>query len=39
MICAMPQSLTKIILHVVFQHENRDAWLDPDVRPRMHARP
>ena len=34
---AMPQSLSKVILHVIFSTKNREAWLDSNVRPRMHA--
>jgi len=33
----MPQSLSKVILHIVFSTRNREPWLDSDVRPRMHA--
>jgi REP element-mobilizing transposase RayT len=33
----MPQSLSKVILHVIFSTKNREAWLDSDVRLRMHA--
>ena len=33
----MPQSLSKVILHIIFSTKNREAWLDSDVRPRMHA--
>ena len=33
----MPQSLSKVILHIVFSTKNREPWLDSDVRPRMHA--
>ncbi len=34
---AMPQSLSKVILHVIFSTKNREPWLDSNVRPRMHA--
>jgi len=37
MIGGMPQSLSKVILHISFSTKNREAWLDPSVRPRMHA--
>jgi REP element-mobilizing transposase RayT len=37
MIGGMPQSLSKVILHISFSTKNREAWLDPNVRPRMHA--
>jgi REP element-mobilizing transposase RayT len=33
----MPQSLSKVILHIVFTTKNREPWLDLDVRPRMYA--
>jgi putative transposase len=34
---AMPQSLSKVIVHIIFSTKDRVAWLDRDVRPRMHA--
>jgi REP element-mobilizing transposase RayT len=37
MIRAMPQSLSKVILQIIFSTKNRDPWLDANVRPRMHA--
>jgi REP element-mobilizing transposase RayT len=37
MIGAMPQSLSKVILHIIFSAKNREPWLDSNVRPRMHA--
>ena len=33
----MPQSLSKVILHIIFSTKNREPWLGPKVRPRMHA--
>ena len=33
----MPQSLSKVIIHIIFSTKDREAWLDRDVRPRMHA--
>ena len=33
----MPQSLSKVILHIVFSTKYREPWLDSHVRPRMHA--
>jgi len=33
----MPQSLSQVILHVVFSTKDRRPWLDPAIRPRMHA--
>jgi putative transposase len=35
--CAMPQSLSKVIIHIVFSTKNREPWLDSAIRPRMHA--
>jgi putative transposase len=37
MIAAMPQSLSKVILHIIFSTKNREPWLDSGVRLRMHA--
>jgi len=37
MIRAMPQSLSKVILHIIFSTKNREPWLDANGRPRMHA--
>lgn len=34
---AMPQSLSKVILHIIFSTKNREPWLESKVRPRMHA--
>ena len=33
----MPQSLSKVILHIIFSTKNREPWLESNVRPRMHA--
>jgi putative transposase len=33
----MPQSLSKVILHIIFSTKDREPWLGSDVRPRMHA--
>jgi putative transposase len=33
----MPQSLSQVILHIVFSTKDRRPWLDPAMRPRMHA--
>jgi putative transposase len=33
----MPQSLSKVIVHVIFSTKNREPWLDRDMRPRIHA--
>ena len=37
MIDAMPQSLSRVILHIIFSTKDREPWLDSNVRPRMHA--
>jgi len=34
---AMPQSLSKVIIHIIFSTRDREPWLDRDVRPRVHA--
>jgi putative transposase len=33
----MAQSLSKVLLHIIFSTKNREPWLDSKVRPRMHA--
>jgi REP element-mobilizing transposase RayT len=33
----MAQSLSKVILHIVFSTKDREPWLGSDVRSRMHA--
>ena len=33
----MPQSLSKVILHIVFSTKDRELWLTSEVRARMHA--
>jgi len=33
----MPLSLTKMYAHLIFSTKNRAAFLDADVRPRVHA--
>jgi len=34
----MPQSLSKVILHIIFSTKNRESWLESHVRPtRVHA--
>ena len=33
----MPQSLSKVILHIIFSTKNREPWFDSKVRSRMHA--
>ena len=33
----MPQSLSRVIVHLIFSTKDRHPWLGPDARPRMHA--
>ena len=33
----MPQSLSRVIVHIIFSTKDREPWLGSDVRPRMHA--
>jgi len=33
----MPQSLSQVIIHIVFSTKGREPWLDSVIRPRMHA--
>jgi len=33
----MPQSLSQILLHLVFSTKNRERWIDADIRPALHA--
>jgi putative transposase len=33
----MPQSLSQVILHIVFSTKDRRPWLDPAIRLRLHA--
>ena len=33
----MPQSLSKVIIHIIFSTKDREPWLNRDVRPRVHA--
>jgi len=33
----MPQSLSKVILHIIFSTKNREPWLGSNVQRRMHA--
>ena len=33
----MAQSLSKVLLHIIFSTKNREPWLDSNVRPRIHA--
>jgi len=33
----MPQSLSKVIIDVIFSTKSREPWLDSTMRPRVHA--
>ena len=33
----MPQSLSKVIVHIIFSTKDREPWLGSDIRPRMYA--
>jgi putative transposase len=33
----MPQSLSQVIIHIVFSTKDRHPWLNPDIRSGMHA--
>ena len=33
----MPQSLSKVVLHIIFSTKNRVNFLDDNIRPRTHA--
>ncbi len=33
----MAQSLSQILLHLVFSTKNREPWLTPGIRPNLHA--
>ena len=33
----MAQSLSKILLHLVFSTKNRESLIDPQIRPALHA--
>lgn len=33
----MSQSLSKVIVHIIFSTKNREPWLVSNVRPRVHA--
>jgi REP element-mobilizing transposase RayT len=33
----MPQSLSKVIIHIIFSTKEREPWLDSDIRARMQA--
>ena len=33
----MPQSLSNVILHIIFSTKDREPWLNANVRPRIHG--
>ena len=33
----MPQSLSRVIIHLIFSTKDRHPWLGPEVRQRMHG--
>ena len=33
----MPQSLSQVIIHLVFSTQDREPWLDAAIRPEMHT--
>ena len=33
----MPQSLSRVIIHLVFSTRDRHPYLDPEINPRIHA--
>jgi len=33
----MPQSLAQLYIHLVFTTKNREPWVGPSLRPRLHA--
>ena len=33
----MPQSLSQVLIHIVFGAKDRQPFLDPEIRPRLHA--
>ncbi len=33
----MPQSLSQVIIHIVFSTKGREPWIDADLRPRLYA--
>ncbi len=33
----MPQSLAKLLVHLIFSTKNREPCIDPEVRPHLHA--
>src|SRR5262245_32661972 len=33
----MPQSLSKVLVHLIFSTKQREPWIIPAIRPRLHA--
>lgn len=33
----MSQSLSQVIVHIIFSTKNRETWIDQELRPRLHA--
>ena len=33
----MPQSLSKVLVHLIFSTKHREPLIGPDIRPRLHA--
>ena len=33
----MPQSLSKVLVHLIFSTKNREPLIGPDIRPRLHG--
>ena len=33
----MPQSLSQVLLHIVFSTKNREPWISEPLQPRLHA--
>jgi len=33
----MPQSLPKVLIHLIFSTKNREPFIQPEIRPRLHA--
>jgi hypothetical protein len=33
----MPQSLSLVIVHLIFSTKDREPWIKPEMRPRLHA--
>jgi len=37
LIISMPQSLSQVIIHIIFSTKNREPSIDRDLRPRLHG--